>query len=142
MTEADHKLHPELIKIVYSAIDSGLSNPAIARSIDAWGKKYDLAFIDPDDEPKVRKKAAAAFRRAMPPLSGRRNIQNFIACTAFAMVTGIIERDEARELFSAGYAAFAALSKPGQSAHARSGKIQWPRRFRPLGRPGARRLRS
>ena len=142
MTKADDKLHSELIKIVYSAIDSGLSNPAIARSIDAWGKKYDLAFIDPDDEPKVREKAAAAFRRAMPPLSGRKNIQDFIACAAFAMATGVIDRDEARELFSAAYVAFAALNKPGQSVRARSSKTQRPRSFRPLRKPGARRPRS
>ena len=96
-----------------------LANSAIARCAVAWDRTYDLASIDPDDdslEPEHHnhdffacRQAAIAFRKAMPPLSGHQNIQDFIACVTYALLSGIMNPDEAKELFGAAQVALSAI---------------------------------
>ncbi len=98
---------------------SSLSNPAVARCAEAWDRTYHLASIDPEDdslEPSHNnsdffacQQADIAFRNAMPPLCGYQNIQNFIACVAYARLRKIIYPDDAGELLFAAQVALSAI---------------------------------
>lgn len=96
-----------------------LDNQALDRCIKAWHRTFDLASINPKDETLdvlnekdtlfAREQGALAFRDAMPLLVGYDNIRDFIACTTYAMLTNIFERDECRELLGAAKIAMALL---------------------------------
>jgi hypothetical protein len=59
--------------------------------------------------------AHKAFRKSLPPLTGRENIQNFIACVAHGMLIGaILSPDGARLLYAAQVAM--AATQPKTSA--------------------------
>lgn len=75
-----------------------LSNPAVARCAKAWQRTYDrIVSAAPnhgEDAEKIedfaRDEAEAAFRNALPPLSGEENIRDFIACVGHALVKEIL----------------------------------------------------
>jgi hypothetical protein len=55
--------------------------------------------------------ARKVYQKAMPPLAGRENIQNFIACVAHAMLLGIIEPADATRLLYAAQVAQSGASR-------------------------------
>jgi hypothetical protein len=107
-------------------------NPAVALCFKAWQRTYDLALCEPDDgrlAPEndnsnffAREQAAIAFRDAMPPLCGRENIGNFVACATYAMLKQILSREECTHLFSAARIALSLLRLEPRAASSRSSK--------------------
>jgi len=96
-------------------------NIAVIACITAWNEEWDELVQFQVSETQLQKAAANAYRRAMPPLSGRRNIRDFVACVTKGLLVGAIEYSEGPKLL---YAA--------QIAHATCK----PRRpTRPPGRP-------
>ena len=78
------------------------ANPAVARCCDAGMRAYRTAFAKSRDEYGASKAAHAAFRKALPPLSGADNIRDFIACVAHGMLIESIRDDfGARLLYAA-----------------------------------------
>jgi hypothetical protein len=57
------------------------------------------------------KKAADAYREAMPPLTGSENIRNFIACVGHGMLLHIFNENEASKLLYAAQVASGAEVK-------------------------------
>ena len=55
--------------------------------------------------------ARDVYRKAMPPLTGRENIQNFIACIAHGMLMKIIEPADATRLLYAAQIAQSAADR-------------------------------
>ena len=94
-------------------------NDSVQRCLPAWNRTYTLASIDPSDarltptsdrdDRFAREQGSIAFRDAMPPLAGGENIGDFIACTTYAMLRGIFDREESRDLLHAAKVALALL---------------------------------
>ena len=83
------------------------ANPAVNRCCEAWLRVYK------EERQRGRTKvassymAADAYRNAMPALSEQRNISDFVACTAYGILIGAIEKQQSGRLL---YAAQVALS--------------------------------
>ena len=93
-----------------------LDNPAVARCIRAWHRAYKKEIIDSEIEEDeshypAEKAGNAAYRNCLPPLAGRENIRNFIACVAQALVLDILKQYEVTPLL---YAAQVATSAAGR----------------------------
>jgi hypothetical protein len=89
------------------------SNPALARCIQARASVIQAAISQQKVLWQYSGDATAAYRDAMPPLSGTRNIRDFIACTAHAMLIGAIDSaDGARLLYAAQVAYSAHQARP------------------------------
>jgi hypothetical protein len=77
-------------------------NPAVARCIAAHNKALEAAKERKLDEYHCYKAARHAYREAFPPLIGRTNIREFIACVGYAMLTEVVTNSEgARLLYAA-----------------------------------------
>jgi hypothetical protein len=63
-----------------------LKNLAVARCAQAWDKTYRLARAAGRTEYGAGEQAGLAFRQAMPLLSGRHDIGDFLACVTFGML--------------------------------------------------------
>jgi len=92
----------------YAASD----NPAVARCCEA------LERVRARSEAGIRgiiyshSDCAAAYRRAMPSLSGPDNIRDFIACAAHGMLIGAISATDGARLLYAAQVARGALPNP------------------------------
>jgi|HubBroStandDraft_5_1064220.scaffolds.fasta_scaffold85983_1 hypothetical protein len=87
-------------------------NDAVERCNRAWQRAYnkEVADIDEDEDTYPAKKAGnAAYRRAMPPLSGYQNICDFIACVTNALVLDAIAACDAKRLLAAAKIAITAV---------------------------------
>jgi hypothetical protein len=80
-------------------------NPAIARCYAAFQKSYHAAIERKVDTYDARNKAKVAFREALPPLVGRKNIRDFIACVAYGMAVDLISSGAGMRLLTAARAA-------------------------------------
>jgi hypothetical protein len=88
-------------------------SPAVLRCCSAWHHRY--AAESENEmlaEEEVADLAASSFRRAMPHLTSRRNIQDFIACVAQGMLLGAIEPEDGSRLLYAAQVALAAFREP------------------------------
>ena len=100
------------------AVDVGptkTNNPAVNACIKAYQKAL--------KQPKTNcpeYEADKAYRMAMPSLGSRASIQGFIACTAHAVLIGIISGQEASRLLYAAQVALSTLKeeKTGRRIHA------------------------
>ena len=95
-------------------------NDAVERCNRAWQRAYnkEVADIDEDEDTYPAKKAGnAAYRRAMPPLSGYQNICDFIACVTQAYMWDIIRHQQANHLFAAVKIALCALRQQPEPAN-------------------------
>ncbi|MGB8029766.1 MAG: hypothetical protein WCF30_08870 [Terracidiphilus sp.] len=100
-------------------------NDSVERCLQAWNRTYNLASIDPNDtrltptsdreDRFAREQGSIAFRDAMPPLAGEENIRDFIACTTYAMLRGIFDREESRDLLHAAKVALVLLRVQARS---------------------------
>lgn len=117
---ADESENPQAEPQTLQPESENLNNPALERCINAWHRNFDLASINPRDESLnfldndaatvfAGEQGALAFREAMPLLVSYENIRDFIACTTYAMLTKIFDKDESRELLGAAKVAMALL---------------------------------
>ena len=67
-------------------------NPAVRHCCEAYRIGYARAFEKERDPYLARNAGANAYRNAMPPLFGVRNIRNFIACVSSGTLIGAIGR--------------------------------------------------
>ena len=67
-----------------------VQNPAVQRCCEAWHRTYDAEIAGVRGIVSSGLRANEAFRTAMPPLTTSANISDFIACTAYGMMTGAI----------------------------------------------------
>jgi len=77
------------------------ANPAIAHCLQAYTRALQ-AGPKGESQYRLERAAKAAYRSAMPPLSGSRNIRDFVACVAHAMAIDAIDgRGGAKLLYAA-----------------------------------------
>jgi hypothetical protein len=86
------------------------ANPAIAYCIQAYAEALQAALDDEQTPCRAENAGKAAYRSAMPPLSGSRNIRDFVACVAHAMAIDIMRGEEAARLLYAAQVASTAQS--------------------------------
>jgi hypothetical protein len=102
--------------ITFDALEKtspALSNPAVSRCCKAWRKAYRAELAVNGFEWDAAAKGAEAFRGAMPPLAGRENCRDFIACVAQGILLGVIPEKNGGKLL---YAAQIALSSAPERA--------------------------
>ena len=86
-------------------------NPAVSRCCKAWNRAYKASFARKKSEYSAEREAGAAYRDAMPDLSGEQNIRDFIACAAHGILIGAIEEKVSTRLLYPAQAASSALSR-------------------------------
>jgi hypothetical protein len=82
-------------------------NAAVLRCSEARRLSLEESRRKRRDQYDAEEDASDAFKNEMPDLSGYENIRDFIACTAYGMVFGVIDAIEGSKLL---YAAQVALS--------------------------------
>ena len=82
-------------------------NPAVVRCTEAWTQTYQSEFSRTRSEALAQHAARRAFSSAMPPLIGRDNVRDFIACCAQGVLLGALDPQKSAKLL---YAAQVALS--------------------------------
>jgi len=82
------------------------ANPFVRQCIEAWDKAYQIAIHDHKRNDEAEGLGAMAYREAMPPLCGVRNIRNYIACVAHGSVIGAIDIADSSKLLYAAQVAF------------------------------------
>ena len=105
-----------------TADDSG--RKAIAICMRSWNYAHNKRAEDEDSTAWECEKAGnKAFLNAVPPLSGHRNICDFIACINYASMAGIVIHKDAAHYLANARIALAALSlRPNpQATGAKSG---------------------
>jgi hypothetical protein len=82
-------------------ITAATQNPAVARCCEASAQARDAARQRRRSSFDVDRSGAEAYRKAMPALSGRENIRDFIACVGHGMLTGVFPASETTRLLYA-----------------------------------------
>jgi len=93
-------------------LDRPSGNRAVARCIHAWRYAYNKkrAELDEDESQYPAEKAACqAYLRAMPPLTGHKNICEFIACVTYAVIIKAIWPRDAEQYLAAAKVALGAI---------------------------------
>ena len=88
------------------------ANPAVARCSTAYDQAFATARSGHKTEYNAGLIADKAFRRALPPLTGRENIRDFIACVAHGMLLNAINSAEGARLLYAAQIAHTASEPP------------------------------
>jgi hypothetical protein len=99
------------------------ANAAVSRCAHAHASVIQAAVSQGRERWQYSGDAKAAYCNAMPPLSGSRNIRDFIACTAHAMLIDAIDgREGARLLYAAqvAYSAHNAQSRKKNKSRAKT----------------------
>src|ERR1700760_4563432 len=92
-----------------------IENTAIAHCCEVWELTRRQALNTGSSMVFARVAAHRAYQKALPPLAGQENIQNFIACVAHGMLIGaFLSEDGARLLYAAQVALTAAHKRPTQ----------------------------
>ncbi|HWE87770.1 MAG TPA: hypothetical protein VG267_22695 [Terracidiphilus sp.] len=86
-------------------------NPAVQQCIEAGRIVFEEELAKGTDKYKADCAAREAYRNAMPHLSGAQNIQDFIACTAVAVLRGLMYESESTRLLYAAQIASGALAR-------------------------------
>jgi hypothetical protein len=86
-------------------------NPAVSRCCKAWNRAFNASFAREKNNYSAREDAGAAYRDAMPNLSGEQNIRDFIACAAHGILIGAIEEKMSTKLLYAAQVASGALAR-------------------------------
>ena len=109
-----------------------LQNPAVALCTEVW-QKIHAATLERTKSPYTGERCAGkAFRLAMPPLSGYRNICDFIVCAGYGMLLGAIKEENGTKLLYSAQVALATV--PRQSKTQTRTEPPRSRRYRPLPR--------
>ncbi|MGP8186175.1 MAG: hypothetical protein ACLQKY_08880 [Terracidiphilus sp.] len=121
-------------RLTEEAPDRLTENDAVANCVRAWRitMKNERAELDEgDSEFEAEKVANDAYLGAMPPLTGYRNICDFIACVTQASMLDVIRQKQAEHLLAAAKIALSALRlepKPAGSPRRRPGRPRKNRR--------------
>ncbi len=92
-----------------------LENAAVAHCCEVWELTRRQAWEAGNSVVVSRVAGHKAFQKSLPSLTGRENIQNFIACVAHGMLIGaILPQDGTRLLYAAQVAMTAANSPATQ----------------------------
>ncbi len=115
-------------------------NRALARCCHAW--KVTLQAAKRQGLPPVtcQLRANEAYRNAMPPLSTSENIRDFVACTAYGMISGTILYECGTKLLYAAQVAGNAQRRVYNDKHPRSEKRSNAKKTR--ARSGSRKHRT
>ena len=100
------------------------TNPAVARCSAAYDKAFAAALTKDTSEYRAGHAGDKAFRRALPPLAGRENIRDFIACVAHGMLLKAIDSAEGARLLYAAQIAYTASEPPPSRQPGRPPKQQ------------------
>ena len=90
-------------------------NPAVAQCARSWGLFYCEARMKGASDDDARARGRLAYRLAMPPLTGSRNVRDFIACTTHGMLFGVLDGDETTRLLYAAQVAHSARRSKNQT---------------------------
>jgi hypothetical protein len=83
-----------------------VSNPAVAYCAHAYISAIQKAAKESKNSWEAKTLAMTAFREAMPPLTGPRNIRDFVACVGYGMLIGAIHLNEGTKLLYAAQVAY------------------------------------
>jgi hypothetical protein len=83
--------------------------PAVQRCVDARDRSLQQSKANNVSSYDIQKFAAEAYCAAMPDLSGYENIRDFIACTSYGMVNGLIDAIEGSKFLYAAQVASSVL---------------------------------
>jgi hypothetical protein len=98
---------------------SPANSAAVTRCCEAWDRVYRTQLQKGEMDFLAAKVAAKAFRNSMPPLIGRENIRDFIACVAQGVLLEAIEVQQSNRLLYAAQIALTSLrSQPSPSKNA------------------------
>jgi hypothetical protein len=86
------------------------ANPAVANCLQAYTSAFQASMKKRDNEYIAEPLAKTAYRSALPPLSGSRNIRDYIACVAHAMALNVIDPPTGARMLYAAQVASAAQS--------------------------------
>jgi hypothetical protein len=89
-----------------------LENAAVAHCCEVWERTRLQAREAGNSVVVSRVAGHKAFQKSLPPLTGRENIQNFIACVAHGMLIGAILSQDGTRLLYAAQVAMAADHSP------------------------------
>jgi hypothetical protein len=89
-----------------------LKNDAVARCTGAWEKAYLKKMASSKNPFSAADSGAKAFRQNMPPLVGRNNILDHIACISYGMLIGVIEEKASGKYLYAAQIALTGAEKP------------------------------
>ena len=106
---------PSTAERLEAAYYPSLENPAIALCAEIWLKIHAATLQHTKNLYAAERCAAKAFRLAMPPLSGYRNICDFIACAGYGMLTGSIKADIGTKLLYAAQVALATVPRESKT---------------------------
>ena len=110
-TEIELRLNEELDKLTIAAHQ----NPVVARCTRAWVLFYCEATMKGASDDSARAKARMGYRLAMPPLTGSRNVRDFIACVTHGMLLDVFDGKEATQLLHAAQVARTARRTKGKT---------------------------
>jgi len=122
-------LRPPGKKTMTTKINDDLqSNPAVLRCCEAYSDAYDTLTAQEEEEYYALDQACKAYRQAMPPLLGVRNIRNFLVCATHGFAIGAIKGDEYSRFLYAVQVAYSARRarspKAVASKQARAGAVK------------------
>ncbi|HEX4321459.1 MAG TPA: hypothetical protein VHZ52_11185 [Acidobacteriaceae bacterium] len=86
------------------------ANPAIAHCLQAYTAAFEASMKKADNKYIAGPLAKTAYRSALPPLSGSRNIRDYVACVAHAMALEVIDPPTGARMLYAAQVANAAQS--------------------------------
>jgi hypothetical protein len=92
-----------------------LENPAVALCNQVWQKVHAATLKRTKCEYTAESYAGKAFRLAMPPLSGYRNICDFIACVGYGMLMEAIKDESGSKLLYAAQVALATVPRESKT---------------------------
>jgi hypothetical protein len=92
-----------------------LENSAVTYCVEAWKTALKESLANGKIEFYAGLDAAKAYRGAMPPLSGHRNICDFIACVGYALAVEIIPEDAGGKLLYSAQVALSAVRAQGKA---------------------------
>ena len=87
-------------------------HPAVARCVKANDKTFSKCLAAGYSRADASRAGDKSYRRAMPPLAGREDIRDFIACVAHGMLIGVFEAKEASRLIYAAQTAYSSAQEP------------------------------
>ena len=112
-------LHPlaKNLPVQRMALAPEFHSPAVARCCQAWNRVYRANRKAGTNPISTSLRANEAYRNAMPPLSSPRNICDFVACVAYALVVRAMCQEQATSLLHAAGVASRAFKLAASTAN-------------------------
>jgi hypothetical protein len=112
-------VHPQAknLPVEHMALAPEFHSPAVARCCQAWNRVYRANRKAGTNPISTSLRANEAYRNAMPPLSSPRNICDFVACVAYALVVRAMCQEQATSLLHAAGVASRAFKLAASTAN-------------------------